>query len=63
MNKECKGCGTESRPDCEIYQCSRKEKRLLYCTECHDFPCTTLSKSIGVHPDWLKDQATLPVKK
>ena len=63
MNDECKGCGTESRPECDINRCCRTEKRLLFCTECADFPCDSLSKSIGVHPDWLKNQATLPPKR
>jgi hypothetical protein len=63
MNMECRGCGTESRPDCKISNCCRKEKALSFCTECDDFPCDVLSKSIGVHPDWLKDQAKLSTRK
>ena len=63
MNDECKGCGSESRPDCNLHSCCVKEKGLRFCSECDDFPCESLSKSVGVHPDWLKDQAQFPPKK
>ncbi|MFX1368692.1 MAG: DUF3795 domain-containing protein [Promethearchaeota archaeon] len=63
MNAECKGCGTDSRPDCEINACCRGKKEHEFCTECIDFPCDTLGNSIGIHQNWLKDQALLPVPK
>ncbi|MGD8506386.1 MAG: DUF3795 domain-containing protein [Candidatus Bathyarchaeota archaeon] len=63
MNEECKGCGSEDRPDCKIFNCCRKEKRLGFCTECEEFPCPELKTSVGVHPSWLEDQAKLPLKK
>jgi hypothetical protein len=32
---------------------------LRFCTECSVFPCYRLVKSVGVHPEWLKEQAAL----
>lgn len=63
MNEECKGCGSDDRSECKIFQCCRTDKKLQFCTECDDFPCATLKKSVGVHPGWLDDQAKLPLKK
>lgn len=63
MNDKCKGCGTESRSDCEIRKCCINDKELLFCTECDEFPCDKLTRSVGVHPGWLKDQSVLPLKK
>ncbi len=63
MNEQCRGCGSEDRADCNIFNCCRKDKQLLFCTECGDFPCAILKESVGVHPDWLKDQASLPQKR
>ncbi|UCG37058.1 MAG: DUF3795 domain-containing protein [Candidatus Bathyarchaeota archaeon] len=63
MNEECKGCGSEDRSECNIYGCCRKEKQLNYCTQCKDFPCPTLKKSVGVHPNWLEDLAKHPLRK
>ncbi len=63
MNAECKGCGAESRSDCEINTCYRGKKEPEFCIECIDFPCDTLGNSIGIHQTWLKDQALLPVPK
>jgi hypothetical protein len=60
---QCKGCGSEDRPNCKIYGCCREDQQLNYCTECEDFPGSTLKKSVGVHPDWLEDLAQLPLKK
>lgn len=63
MTEECRGCGSEDRPDCKIFKCCRTDKKLRFCTECKEFPCTVLKKSVGVHPGWLEDQAKLPLKK
>ncbi|TFF92467.1 DUF3795 domain-containing protein [Candidatus Thorarchaeota archaeon] len=61
MNGECNGCGSSSRAECEIYHCCRFARKLTFCTECTDFPCEKLSRSIGVHPEWLKEQSALPM--
>ena len=63
MNEKCRGCGSKDRPDCKIFKCCRIDKRLHFCTECDDFPCTELKTSVGVHPGWLEDQSKLPLKK
>lgn len=63
MTGECRGCGSEDRQGCKIFKCCRTDKKLRFCTECDDFPCTELKSSIGVHPDWLEDQAKLPLKR
>ncbi len=63
MNAECKGCGTESREGCSIYECCRNKRGLKFCSECEQFPCDTLKQSVGVHPKWLEDQAQFPAKK
>jgi len=61
MNGECRSCGSEDRQGCEIFDCCRVKKRLRFCTECVEFPCAVLKKSVGVHPGWLEDQAKLPL--
>jgi len=48
LSRECRGCGTEDRPDCSIADCCRKDRGLSFCTECGDFPCEELRKSVGV---------------
>ena len=63
MVEECRGCGSEDRKGCEIFECCRTNKKLRYCSECGDFPCPILKKSVGVHPGWLEDQAKLLSKK
>lgn len=63
-NDRCRGCGTESRPDCSVHKCCRVDKQLSFCTECGEFPCRRLGKSIGRHPQWLEDQTQqLPRKR
>jgi hypothetical protein len=63
MIEECKGCGSIDRPDCKIYKCCKIERKLNFCTECDEFPCNILKKSVGVHPRWLEDQANILRKK
>jgi hypothetical protein len=63
MVEECGGCGSEDRQGCEILKCCREERNLRFCAECDDFPCDRLRNSVGLHPDWLDDQAALPWKK
>jgi len=63
MNEECKGCGSVDRLDCKLYKCCRLDKRLHFCTECDDFPCTELRANIGLHPDWLDELAKQPLEK
>jgi len=63
MTKECRGCGSEDRPNCRIFECCKKAKRLHFCTECDAFPCKELKASVGVHSGWLEDQAKLSLKK
>jgi len=63
MTGECKGCGSTDRSDCKIFKCCRTDKELRFCTECNEFPCIVLKESVGVHPDWLEDQAKLSLKK
>ncbi|UCH57569.1 MAG: DUF3795 domain-containing protein [Candidatus Bathyarchaeota archaeon] len=63
MVEECRGCGSEDRPDCRLFKCCREEKELWFCTQCDDFPCENLKKSKGLHPGWLEDQAKFPLKK
>ena len=60
MVGECGGCGSEDREGCKIFDCCRVEKNLRFCTECTEFPCAVLKKSVGVHPGWLENQAKLP---
>jgi hypothetical protein len=59
MTGECRGCGSEDRAGCKIFDCCRGEKKLRFCTECTEFPCAVLKKSVGVHPGWLEEQAKL----
>ena len=62
-NNKCLGCGSADRKNCEIFTCCKKDKTLLFCTECNDFPCEILSNSVGLHPDWLNELAKLPIKR
>ncbi|HEY71007.1 MAG TPA: DUF3795 domain-containing protein [Anaerolineae bacterium] len=59
IGQECTGCGTPDREGCSIFDCCRGDKELQFCAECADFPCEQLSKSIGLHPDWLVEQAKI----
>jgi len=63
MNEKCKGCETESRASCVIRRCCVNDRQLLFCTECDNFPCEALTKSVGVHPGWIKEQLSLRVKR
>ena len=63
MTGNCRGCDSEDRQGCKILDCCRTEKKLCFCSECDDFPCPILKKSIGVHPSWLDKQAKLPLEK
>ncbi len=63
MNEECRGCGSEDRSDCKIFKYCRTDKELRFCTECNEFLCEVLKKSIGVNPGGLEDQAKFPLKK
>ncbi|UCC19660.1 MAG: DUF3795 domain-containing protein [Promethearchaeota archaeon] len=45
----CRGDLSENwSPDCWIRKCCISEKRLKYCSECSDFPCSKLK-------DWTKE--------
>ena len=57
--KECAGCGSPDREGCTLFECCRGKHELQFCAECTDFPCDQLNKSIGLHPDWLMDQAKI----
>jgi len=61
MSGKCRGCGSKDREGCEIFECCRMDKELQFCTECKDFPCLRLKKSVGVHRGWLEDQAKIPL--
>jgi hypothetical protein len=61
MTGKCKGCGSEDREGCKIFNCCRIKKELQFCSECEEFPCSKLKKSVGVHPGWLEDQAKIPL--
>lgn len=62
MNNECKGCGTASREGCTIRECCVEQQGLRFCSECEEFPCEVLERSVGVHPKWLEDQARFPAR-
>jgi hypothetical protein len=61
LGKECQGCGTVDREGCQLFDCCRKEKGLRFCTECADFPCERLRKSVGLDVRWLEDMAKIPL--
>ncbi|MFP3985769.1 MAG: DUF3795 domain-containing protein [Candidatus Bathyarchaeia archaeon] len=60
---ECRGCGSIDRQGCKIFDCCRIERGLRFCTECNSFPCETLKKSVGIHPQWLEELAKIRLKK
>ena len=62
MDEECKGCSSVNRADCTLYKCCRLDRKLRFCTECDDFPCSELKSSVGLHPDWLEELAKQPLK-
>lgn len=61
MASKCKGCGSKDREGCTIFNCCRIEKELRFCSECKEFPCLKLKKSVGIHPGWLEDQRKIPL--
>jgi hypothetical protein len=63
MNGDCRGCGSEDRRDCQLYQCCRVEKGLRFCTECEAFACAQLKASVGLHPGWLEELEKQPLER
>ena len=63
FNKSCFGCSSEnseqarrkSRESCKIRMCCYNTKKLSYCAECDQFPCSIINKKlIFSHPDDLR---------
>ena len=57
---EPKGVGDVN---CPILKCCRMERKVASCGECNNFPNQPLKQAKTLHPDWLEDQAKLPLKK
>ncbi|MGC9350128.1 MAG: DUF3795 domain-containing protein [Anaerolineae bacterium] len=61
MGGVCRGCGTADRAGCALFDCCRLKRGLRFCTECEEFPCEALRKSVGLDPRWLAQMAEIPI--